>query len=55
VPFEGIFLVSGRGVILEGVASFLLEERLHQRSGLVVDDQSEVELQFFMSSFSTST
>jgi hypothetical protein len=55
VCFEGIFFVSGRGVISEGVTNFLHEESSHWRTGADVDKQCEVELLFSMSSFSPST
>jgi hypothetical protein len=54
VLFEGIFFMSGRGVI-SGVTNFLHEESLHWKTGADVDEQGEVELLFSMSSFSPLT
>jgi hypothetical protein len=48
VLFEGIFSVSGRGVISEGVTNFLHEECSHWRAGADVDEQGEVELIFYI-------
>jgi hypothetical protein len=54
VLFEGIFFMSGRGVISEGITNFLHEESSHWRAETDVDKQGEVELLFSISSFSPS-